>query len=85
MRGFRIPFDGHILVGDTGGDLKSSSLKSQTEQACAVIGAAGLTRPFSVLAASMGGYTAVHRRSGETATATGPEIGKPQRNREVCG
>ena len=107
MRGFRIPFDGHILVGDimageappsllvlhgaghscrerfrelrehfwphgigsaafdcighgdTGGDLKSSSLKSRTEQACAVIGAAGLTRPFSVLAASMGGYTAV--------------------------
>jgi hypothetical protein len=59
MRGFRIPFAGHILVGDTGGDLKSSSLKSRTEQACAVIGAAGLTRPFSVLAASMGGYTAV--------------------------
>jgi pimeloyl-ACP methyl ester carboxylesterase len=107
MRRFRIPFDGHILVGDimagealprllvlhgagrscrerfrdlrehfwargigsvafdcighgdTGGDLKTSSLKSRTEQACAVIGAAGLTRPFSVLAASMGGYTAV--------------------------
>lgn len=107
MRGFRIPFDGHILVGDvlagrepprllvlhgaghacrerfreirehfwahgigsaafdcighgdTGGDLTSSSLKNRTEQACAVIGAAGLTRPFSVLAASMGGYTAI--------------------------
>lgn len=107
MRGFRVPFDGHILVGDimageapprllvlhgaghscrerfrelrehfwahgigsaafdcighgdTGGDLKSSSLKSRTEQTCATIGAAGLTRPFSVLAASMGGYTAV--------------------------
>jgi len=107
MRGFRIPFDGHILVGDimageapprlvvlhgagqscrerflqlrehffthsvgsvafdcighgdTGGDLRSTSLRSRTEQACAVIGAAGLTRPFSILAASMGGYTAV--------------------------
>ncbi len=45
--------------GDTGGDLKSSSLKSRTEQACAVIDAAPLSRPFSVLAGSMGGYTAV--------------------------
>ncbi len=45
--------------GDTGGELKSSSLKSRTEQACAVIEATSLTRPFSVLAGSMGGYTAV--------------------------
>jgi pimeloyl-ACP methyl ester carboxylesterase len=45
--------------GDTGGDLKSSSLKSRTEQARAVVEAVGLPRPFSVLGASMGGYTAV--------------------------
>jgi pimeloyl-ACP methyl ester carboxylesterase len=104
---FRIPFDGHTLVGDvmtgeapprllilhgagqacrerfreirvhflahgvgsvafdcighgeTGGDLKASSLKSRTEQARAVIEAVGLPQPFSVLGASMGGYTAV--------------------------
>ena len=45
--------------GDTGGDLRSSSLKSRTEQACAVIEAVSLPQPFSVLAGSMGGYTAV--------------------------
>jgi alpha-beta hydrolase superfamily lysophospholipase len=78
MRGFRIPFDGHILVGDTGGDLKSSSLKSQTEQACAVIGAAGLTRPLSVLAASMGGYTAV------TLTLRGDGDSDRVRNRQAA-
>jgi hypothetical protein len=49
-------FVGH---GDTGGDLRSSSLKSRTEQACAVIEAVSLPQPFSVLAGSMGGYTAV--------------------------
>lgn len=45
--------------GETGGDLKSSSLRSRTDQARAVIEAAGLRQPFSVLGASMGGYTAV--------------------------
>jgi pimeloyl-ACP methyl ester carboxylesterase len=45
--------------GDTGGDLKSSSLKSRTEQARAIVEAVGPSRPFSVLGASMGGYTAV--------------------------
>jgi uncharacterized protein len=106
-RGFRAPFDGHVLVGDvmagegpprllvlhgagtscrerfrelrehfaargigsvafdcighgdTGGDLKATSLRSRTEQACAVIETIGPPRPLSVLAASMGGYTAV--------------------------
>jgi len=106
-RGFRVPFDGHVLVGDvmagegpprllvlhgagtscrerfrelrehfaargigsvafdcighgdTGGDLKATSLRSRTEQACAVIETIGPPRPLSVLAASMGGYTAV--------------------------
>ena len=107
MRGFHVPFDRHVLVGDvlfgeesprllvlhgggqsnrerfrllrehlfthgvgsvafdcighgeTGGDLKQSSLQSRTAQACAVIDAVNLPRPFSILAASMGGYTAV--------------------------
>jgi hypothetical protein len=45
--------------GDTGGDLKQSSLQSRTRQACAVIDALALPQPFSILAASMGGYTAV--------------------------
>lgn len=107
IRVFRIPLDGHMLVGDvlageepprllmlhgggrsnrerfrllrehlfthgvgsvafdcighgeTGGDLKQSSLQRRTAQACAVIAALNLPQPFSVLAASMGGYTAV--------------------------
>jgi len=50
--------------GETGGDLKQSSLQSRTAQACAVIEALSLPQPFSVLAGSMGGYTAV------TATPT---------------
>ena len=106
-RAFRVPCDGHVLVGDvlfgeepprllvlhgggqsnrerfrllreqlftqgvgsvafdcighgeTGGDLKQSSLRSRTAQACAVIDAVNLSQPFSILAASMGGYTAV--------------------------
>jgi uncharacterized protein len=106
-RVFRIPWDGHVLVGDvlaceepprllvlhgagqsnrerfrllrehfltcgvgsvafdcvghgeTGGDLKESSLQGRTAQACAVIDTLKLPRPFSVLGASMGGYTAV--------------------------
>jgi pimeloyl-ACP methyl ester carboxylesterase len=45
--------------GDTGGDLRQSSLRSRTAQACAVIDALDLPRPFSVLGASMGAYTAV--------------------------
>jgi pimeloyl-ACP methyl ester carboxylesterase len=45
--------------GDTGGDLESTSLQSRTEQASAVVEAVSLSRPFSVLAGSMGGYTAV--------------------------
>jgi len=45
--------------GDTGGDLKSTSLKSRTEQARAVLGMVPLSQPFSVVAGSMGGYTAV--------------------------
>jgi len=45
--------------GETGGDLKQSSLQSRTAQACAVIEALAMPQPFSVLAGSMGGYTAV--------------------------
>ncbi len=45
--------------GETGGDLKQSSLRSRTEQACAVIDALDIPQPFSVFGASMGGYTAV--------------------------
>ncbi len=45
--------------GDTGGDLKATSLLSRTEQACAVIEAIGPAQPLTVLGASMGGYTAV--------------------------
>jgi uncharacterized protein len=45
--------------GETGGDLKQSSLRSRTEQACAVLEAVGMRQPFSILAGSMGGYTAV--------------------------
>lgn len=45
--------------GDTGGDLKFSSLQSRTEQARAVVEAVGLPQPFSILAGSMSGYTAV--------------------------
>ena len=49
-------FVGH---GDTGGELRSSSLRSRTEQACRVIKALHLSPPLSILAASMGAYTAV--------------------------
>jgi uncharacterized protein len=45
--------------GETGGDLTQSSLQRRTAQACAVIDAMNLPQPFSILAASMGGYTAV--------------------------
>jgi len=124
-RGFRVPFDGHVLVGDvmagegpprllvlhgagtscrerfrelrehfaargigsvafdcighgdTGGDLKATSLRSRTEQACAVIETVGPPRPLSVLAASMGGYTAVTllpRYQVESLILVGPAI-----------
>ena len=49
-------FVGH---GDTGGELKSSSLLSRTRQACCVVDSLRIQQPFSVIAASMGAYTAV--------------------------
>ncbi len=49
-------FVGH---GDTGGELKSSSLISRTQQACNVLDSLNIQQPFSVIAASMGAYTAV--------------------------
>jgi hypothetical protein len=49
-------FVGH---GDTGGELKRSSLLSRTRQACRVIDCLSVQQPFSVIAASMGVYTAV--------------------------
>ena len=52
-------FVGH---GDTGGALRSSSLASRTEQACRVIERLHLPQPFSIMAASMGAYTAVKLR-----------------------
>jgi pimeloyl-ACP methyl ester carboxylesterase len=45
--------------GDTGGALKASSLRSRTEQACRVLDTLSLAPGFSLLGASMGGYTAV--------------------------
>ena len=49
-------FVGH---GDTGGELKDSSLLSRTRQAGRIIEALNLRQPISVIAASMGAYTAV--------------------------
>ena len=49
-------FVGH---GDTGGDLKSSSLSSRTRQACRVVDSLNLQQPFAVIGASMSAYTAV--------------------------
>jgi pimeloyl-ACP methyl ester carboxylesterase len=49
-------FVGH---GDTGGELKSSNLLSRTRQACSVVDSLNIQQPFSVIAASMGAYTAV--------------------------
>ena len=45
--------------GNTGGELRRSSLISRTQQACAVIDALSLPQPLGILAASMGAYTAV--------------------------
>ena len=49
-------FIGH---GDTGGDLKQSSLSSRTHQACRVIDSLNLQQPFSIIGASMSAYTSV--------------------------
>jgi uncharacterized protein len=49
-------FIGH---GDTGGDLKSSSLISRTRQACTMIDRLGLKQPLALMGVSMSGYTAV--------------------------
>jgi pimeloyl-ACP methyl ester carboxylesterase len=51
-------FIGH---GETGGDLRTSSLEQRTEQAVAVIDALGLAEqgPLALSAASMGAHTAV--------------------------
>jgi len=49
-------FVGH---GDTGGDLKTSSLSSRTRQARKVVEALNLQQPFALMAASMSAYTAV--------------------------
>ena len=49
-------FVGH---GDTGGELKSSSLLSRTRQACSVVDSLNIQQPFSMIGASMGAYTAV--------------------------
>jgi pimeloyl-ACP methyl ester carboxylesterase len=49
-------FVGH---GDTGGELKYSSLISRTRQVCSVVDSLDIIQPFSVIAASMGAYTAV--------------------------
>jgi pimeloyl-ACP methyl ester carboxylesterase len=49
-------FVGH---GDTGGDLKRSSLASRTRQACRVVDSLNMRQPFSVIGASMSAYTSV--------------------------
>ncbi len=49
-------FVGH---GDTGGELKSTSLLSRTRQACSVVDSLNIQQPFAVIGASMGAYTAV--------------------------
>ena len=49
-------FVGH---GDTGGELKSSSLLSRTLQASSVVDYLNIQQPFSMIGASMGAYTAV--------------------------
>ena len=49
-------FVGH---GDTGGDLKSSSLSNRTRQACRFVAALNMQQPLALMGASMSGYTAV--------------------------
>ncbi len=49
-------FVGH---GDTGGELKSSSLRSRTRQACRVVESLNMQQSFAVIGASMSAYTSV--------------------------
>jgi uncharacterized protein len=49
-------FIGH---GETGGDIKQTSLYERTRQACSIIDAQNLKQPLNIVAASMGAYTAV--------------------------
>lgn len=49
-------FVGH---GETGGSLVGSSLESRVAQASAVIDSQAISRPLSIVASSMGGYTAI--------------------------
>ena len=49
-------FVGH---GDTGGDLKSSSLSNRTRQACRFVAALNMQQPLALMGASMSAYTAV--------------------------
>ncbi|UCF93686.1 MAG: alpha/beta fold hydrolase [Desulfobacterales bacterium] len=49
-------FIGH---GDTGGALIGSSLGHRTQQVCAIVASQRMPPPLSVIAASMGAYTAV--------------------------
>lgn len=48
-----------VGFGETGGDIGDSSLKSRTEQACAVMDAMKITGPLFLLGSSMGAYTAI--------------------------
>jgi uncharacterized protein len=49
-------FIGH---GETGGDIKQTSLHERTRQACRIIDAQNVKQPLNIVAASMGAYTAV--------------------------
>ncbi len=49
-------FIGH---GETGGDIKQTSLYERTRQACTIIDTQNLRQPLRIIAASMGAYTAV--------------------------
>lgn len=49
-------FIGH---GETGGDIKNTSLLERTQQACRIIDTRNIRRPLRIIAASMGAYTAV--------------------------
>ena len=49
-------FVGH---GETGGNLKNSSLAGRTRQACRIVEAVNIQQPLSIIAASMSAYTAV--------------------------
>ena len=49
-------FIGH---GETGGDIKKTSLFERTRQVCAVIDTQNIRLPLRIVAASMGAYTAV--------------------------